>query len=158
MCRMSKKAWSDAHDRFGRLSRDELLAASEELRTNRTVKNPDVKWLLRELSIFGHAHPLSNESRLNMRRKIFSLCIKYGLPAIWFTINPNDLANPVRLKMTAYRGAQGLEAKGLLDQMTKRFPPSPSGLVLRLSFRIRHSCLVVGRLVVFAAAITSVFA
>jgi len=121
MCRMSKKAWSDAHGLFRRLSRDELLTASEDLRTNRTVKNPDVKWLLRELSIFGHAHPLSNESRLNMRRKIFSLCIKYGLPAIWFTINPNDLTNPVRLKLTAYRGAEGREAKELLDQMTSRF-------------------------------------
>ncbi|KAM4066726.1 PIF1 protein [Hirsutella rhossiliensis] len=41
--------------------------------------------------------------RLNMRRKIQSLIVGYGVPAIWFTINPNDITNPVKLRLAAYR-------------------------------------------------------
>ncbi|XP_044715146.1 PIF1 protein [Hirsutella rhossiliensis] len=43
------------------------------------------------------------EVRLNMRRKIQSLIVGYGVPAIWFTINPNDITNPVKLRLAAYR-------------------------------------------------------
>ncbi|XP_044717906.1 PIF1-like helicase domain-containing protein [Hirsutella rhossiliensis] len=45
----------------------------------------------------------SSEVRLNMRRKIQSLIVGYGVPAIWFTINPNDITNPVKLRLAAYR-------------------------------------------------------
>ncbi|XP_044715267.1 ATP-dependent DNA helicase PIF1 [Hirsutella rhossiliensis] len=45
----------------------------------------------------------SREVRLNMRRKIQSLIVGYGVPAIWFTINPNDITNPVKLRLAAYR-------------------------------------------------------
>ncbi|XP_044714478.1 PIF1-like helicase domain-containing protein [Hirsutella rhossiliensis] len=38
-----------------------------------------------------------------MRRKIQSLIVGYGVPAIWFTINPNDITNPVKLRLAAYR-------------------------------------------------------
>ncbi|KAM4064249.1 PIF1-like helicase [Hirsutella rhossiliensis] len=32
-----------------------------------------------------------------------SLIVGYGVPAIWFTINPNDITNPVKLRLAAYR-------------------------------------------------------
>ncbi|KAM4054519.1 hypothetical protein HRG_005358 [Hirsutella rhossiliensis] len=38
-----------------------------------------------------------------MRRKIQSLIVGYSVPAIWFTINPNDITNPVKLRLAAYR-------------------------------------------------------
>ncbi|KAM4062083.1 PIF1-like helicase [Hirsutella rhossiliensis] len=63
----------------------------------------DVKELLRSLSLYGHRQPISREVRLNMRRKIQSLIVGYGVPAIWFTINPNDITNPVKLRLAAYR-------------------------------------------------------
>ncbi|XP_044714569.1 PIF1-like helicase domain-containing protein [Hirsutella rhossiliensis] len=35
--------------------------------------------------------------------KTGSLIVGYGVPAIWFTINPNDITNPVKLRLAAYR-------------------------------------------------------
>ncbi|EWZ28873.1 hypothetical protein FOZG_17430 [Fusarium oxysporum Fo47] len=66
---------------------------------------------------------MSRESRLTMRRKIKSLIIRYGIPAIWFTLNPNDITNPIKLKLAAYRtretgGAE--EYLKSLDQAYKR--------------------------------------
>ncbi|KAM4058268.1 PIF1-like helicase [Hirsutella rhossiliensis] len=48
-------------------------------------------------------------SMLSVGRKNFrkveriSLIVGYGVPAIWFTINPNDITNPVKLRLAAYR-------------------------------------------------------
>ncbi|XP_044718673.1 uncharacterized protein HRG_07238 [Hirsutella rhossiliensis] len=51
------------------LDEDRLKRREAEM-GGRTTSDPDISVLLRELSIFGHAQPLSNESRLLMRRKI----------------------------------------------------------------------------------------
>ena len=66
---------------------------------------------------------MSRESRLAMRRKIKSLIIRYGIPAIWFTLNPNDITNPIKLKLAAYRTRETGEAEEFLkglDQIYKR--------------------------------------
>lgn len=51
------------------------------MRQHKTTTDDDVSLLLRELSIFGHAQPLSNETQLLMRQKIQSLVIRAGTPA-----------------------------------------------------------------------------
>ncbi|KAM4061742.1 PIF1-like helicase [Hirsutella rhossiliensis] len=78
-------------------------AARVELESSGKTTDGDVKELLRSLSLYGHRQPMSREVRLNMRRKIQSLIVGYGVPAIWFTINPNDITNPVKLRLAAYR-------------------------------------------------------
>jgi hypothetical protein len=57
-----------------------------------------------------------------MRRKIKYLIIRYGFPAIWFTLNPNDITNPVKLRLAAYRSREPEEAEFLrsLDLAYKR--------------------------------------
>ena len=82
-----------------------------------STTDKDIQSLLRELSIFGYAQPMSNDSRLEMRRKINSLCIYAGLPSIWFTINPNDINNPVKLKLAAHRDRDRQAAASLLADL-----------------------------------------
>ncbi|KAL8334052.1 hypothetical protein RB593_003629 [Gaeumannomyces tritici] len=60
---------------------------------------------------------MSRESRLTMRRKIKSLIIRYGIPAIWFTLNPNDITNPIKLKLAAYRTRETGEAEEFLKSL-----------------------------------------
>ncbi|KAI1097077.1 hypothetical protein F4804DRAFT_352725 [Jackrogersella minutella] len=79
------------------ITQQQLLLASEELKQHRPISNPDMQKLLKEISIFGKQQPLSNEEKVNQRNMIKSLIVKHGLPAIWFTINPNDLSSPIRI-------------------------------------------------------------
>ncbi|KAM4061356.1 PIF1-like helicase [Hirsutella rhossiliensis] len=88
---------------FGVGDQERLAAARVELESSGKTTDGDVKELLRSLSLYGHRQPMSREVRLNMRRKIQSLIVGYGVPAIWFTINPNDITNPVKLRLAAYR-------------------------------------------------------
>jgi hypothetical protein len=60
---------------------------------------------------------MSREARLNMRRKIQSLIVGYGVPAIWFTLNPNDITNPVKLRLAAYRTRDPDEAEEFLESL-----------------------------------------
>jgi hypothetical protein len=56
-----------------------------------------------------------------MRRKLKSLIIRYGFPAIWFTLNPNDVTNPVKLKLAAYRSREPEEAEEFLRSLDLAF-------------------------------------
>jgi hypothetical protein len=56
------------------LTPERLKAAEEELKSSQFVTDPDIDLLLRELQHYGKAHPLSNESRINARLKIKSMC------------------------------------------------------------------------------------
>ncbi|OBS15743.1 hypothetical protein FPOA_13469 [Fusarium poae] len=74
----------------------------------------DVKQLLKSLSLYGFRQPMSRESSLSARRKIKSDIIRDGIPAIWFTLNPIDITNPVKLRLAAYRARDPDEAEAFL--------------------------------------------
>lgn len=107
----------------GSLSAERLEAAKAELEATGKTGDEAVDQLLRSLSLYGFRQPMSRESRLSMRRKIKSFIIREGIPAIWFTLNPNDITNPVKLRLAAYRTRDPDEAEAFLtslDQAYKR--------------------------------------
>ncbi|KAM4058291.1 PIF1-like helicase [Hirsutella rhossiliensis] len=106
---------------YANLTEDRLKRAEAEMRETRTTSDPDISVLLRELSIFGHAQPLSNESRLLMRRKIQALDIRAGMPALWITINPNDINNPVKMKLAIHRLHDHESAEELLADLRGKY-------------------------------------
>ncbi|KAF1807904.1 hypothetical protein P152DRAFT_469266 [Eremomyces bilateralis CBS 781.70] len=88
------------------LNAERLERAKAELEISRTTSDEDVNQLLKSL-----------ESRLSMRRKIQSLIIRYGIPAIWFTLNPNDITNPIKLRLAAYRTRDPEVAEAFLTSL-----------------------------------------
>jgi len=119
---MSKASFERLERILPTLTPQRLKAAEDEYKRTRTTTDKDIKFLMQELNSYGHKHPLSNESRLLMRRKIKSMCLKYGMPNIWFTINPNDLQNPVKLRLAAHRQLSKAEAEELLEKIRNGFP------------------------------------
>ncbi|KHO10681.1 hypothetical protein MAA_11732 [Metarhizium robertsii ARSEF 23] len=103
MVRVAKGSFHRLEQVFESLTADRLKKAGAEMRETKTTSDPDISLLLRELSIFGHAQPLSNESRLLMRKKIQALIGWTGMPAVWITINPNDINNPVKIRLSIHR-------------------------------------------------------
>jgi len=99
------------------LSTERLERAKKELEDSGKTVDEGVKELLRTLSLYGYHQPMSREQRLRMRRKIKSLIIKHGVPAIWFTLNPNDITNPVKLRLAAFRSHDPEEAEAFLTTL-----------------------------------------
>lgn len=103
------------------LTVDRLAIARAELERSGKTADSDVNELLRSLSLYGYRQPMSRELRLSMRHKIQALIVRYGVPAIWFTINPNDITNPVKLRLAAYRTRNAGEAERFLRDLDKAF-------------------------------------
>ena len=99
------------------LSAERLEAAKVDLEATGKTVDVAVDQLLRSLSLYGFRQPMSRESRLSMRRKIKSFIIREGIPAIWFTLNPNDITNPVKLRLAAYRTRDPDEAEAFLTSL-----------------------------------------
>ncbi|KAM4066668.1 ATP-dependent DNA helicase PIF1 [Hirsutella rhossiliensis] len=99
------------------LTAPRLEAARDELEATGKTSDDGVKGLLRSLSVLGYRQPMSRESRLSMRRKILSLIVRHGVPAIWFTLNPNDITNLVKLRLAAHRARDPDEAEAFLRDL-----------------------------------------
>ena len=103
------------------LTVDRLAVARAELERSGKTTDGGVNELLRSLSLYGYRQPMSRELRLSMRHKIQALIVRFGVPAIWFTINPNDITNPVKLRLAAYRTRNADEAEEFLRHLDKAF-------------------------------------
>ena len=119
MMSVTRKSFPDVERIVRSLRAERLEAARVELETSGKTKDKDVNKLLRSLSLYGFRQPMSRESRLSMRRKIKALIIRYGIPAIWFTLNPNDITNPVKLRLAAYRIYEPGDAEEFLGQLNE---------------------------------------
>jgi hypothetical protein len=123
MLSVTKKNFPDVERAVRSLSGERLERAKEDLKVSGKSTDEAVNKLLSSLSLYGLRQPMSREDRLSMRRKIKSLIVRYGIPAIWFTLNPNDVTNPVKLRLAAYRSHEPEEAEAFLtslDLMYKR--------------------------------------
>jgi len=117
MMSVTKRNFPDVEHIVRSLGAERLGAARRQLEASGKTTDEDVNQLLRSLSLYGYRQPMSRELRLSMRRKIKSLIIRHGTPAIWFTLNPNDITNPVKLRPAAYRTREAEEAEGFLTSL-----------------------------------------
>ena len=115
--RMSRSTFGKVERLYEGLTRERLEKAKEEMKETGGTTDQGIQLLLRELSIFGYSQPLSNDSRLQMRRNLRALSVLAGLAAIWFTINPNDITNPVKLRIAAHRARDRPAAEKLLNDL-----------------------------------------
>lgn len=117
MLSVTRKNFADVEHIVRSLSVERLERAKKELKDLPKSTDEAVNKLLSCLSLYGLRQPMSREDRLSMRRKIKSLIIRYGFPAIWFTLNPNDITNPVKLRLAAYRSRDPEEAEEFLRSL-----------------------------------------
>jgi len=123
MASVQRKDFEKVESLVRSLSSERCERARAELEASGKTADEDVNRLLRHLSLYGFRQPMSRELRLKMRRKIKSLVVRHGVPAIWFTLNPNDITNPVKLRLAAYRSRNPAEAEAYLmtlDEAYKR--------------------------------------
>jgi hypothetical protein len=116
--RLKRSAFRRVDGIHRRLSPERLREAQREMSETGKTTDEDVLALMKELSLYGSRHPFSKESRLSMRKKIWSMIVAFGLTGIWFTLNPNDINNLVKLKLAAHRGRDDEAARAFLSALS----------------------------------------
>lgn len=97
---MKKASWETARERIGCLSQEVLLNCARALEEHQRLENDDVSTLLNGVKSIGSLVPNSHQQRSRMRVEMKSMVVRYGVPAIWFTLNPSDLRNPLVLRLS----------------------------------------------------------
>ncbi|XP_044716325.1 uncharacterized protein HRG_09857 [Hirsutella rhossiliensis] len=105
---------------YANLTEDRLKRAEAEMRRRGLRRTPTYRSCFASCRSLA-MQPLSNESRLLMRRKIQALDIRAGMPAIWITISPNDINNPVKMKLAIHRLHDYESAKELLADLREKY-------------------------------------
>lgn len=117
MLSVKRKNFSEVERIVRLLSTERLKRAKEYLEVSGKTTDEGINQLLRSLSLYGFRQLISREQRQGMRRKIKSLIIRHGIPAIWFTLNPNDITNSVKLRLAAYRTHEPEKAEAFLRSL-----------------------------------------
>jgi hypothetical protein len=80
-------------------SEQQLKAAATEMKAGKPCTNPVVLRLLGNIRLISSYNPESFGRKLAQRHVLFGHVVRFGCPAFWFTINPQDFRNLVILRI-----------------------------------------------------------
>jgi hypothetical protein len=94
-CNMKSSETTSMGEKYGTMSADKLEKAIQDSRRNRKTQysNSPEHQFLRSIKSTCGTLPHSNEACEDARKIYFSFLIKFGIPAIFLTITPDDLRN-----------------------------------------------------------------
>ncbi|KJZ74444.1 hypothetical protein HIM_06040 [Hirsutella minnesotensis 3608] len=102
MMRTTKGSFERVERVYETLTADRLKKAEDEMRETRKTTDPDVAFLLREL-------------------KIQAINTWTCTPAIWLSVNPNEINNPVKMRLSIHRLHDYHAAKDLLADLWGKY-------------------------------------
>jgi hypothetical protein len=91
--------WDKATEELGRLSADDLQCAAKEFSDGKKISNPAIHSLITNMRIISSFNPESFGEKIRFRNLIFGKIGRFGLPLIWFTLNPKDIGNIFVVKL-----------------------------------------------------------
>ena len=94
---VKRRNWRSVRDDIASLTVDQLQNAAKAVSNGQPIDEPAIRKLQRDLTTIGMQVPESLSQKLMMRSQIRGLIVRGGMPAIWATINPSDLRNPLVL-------------------------------------------------------------
>jgi hypothetical protein len=105
-----KDYWVRAQADILSVSSDDLRRTALQMKDGGKCENPTIQRLLSNMRLISAYNPESFGRKVAKRHQLFGQIVRFGIPAIWFTINPSDLKNPVVLRVA------GIEIHPHLDR------------------------------------------
>ena len=96
---VKKGYWDSVKHDFSTLTSVELQQAATDLQSGRPCSNPKIQQLMRDVRLISTYTPESFGQKLAMRHLLWGSIVRFGIPAIWFTLNPADLSSPLIMNL-----------------------------------------------------------
>jgi hypothetical protein len=125
-------------EKYGTMSPDKLEKAIQDSRNNRSIQysNSSEHQFLRSIHSTCGKLPHSNEACLDARRIYFSFLMKFGIPAIFLTITPDDLRS---FRVVVYSlSPNKVSAYGEIDPKTFSESDILTDFNIRREARVQH--------------------
>ena len=94
-----KDYWVRAQADILSVNSDDLRRTALQMKDGGKCENPTIQRLLSNMRLISAYNPESFGRKVAKRHQLFGQIVRFGIPAIWFTINPSDLKNPVVLRV-----------------------------------------------------------
>ncbi len=92
---MSRKDFNADHEDLSLISISKLTQAAEEDLHKKPISNPKIHKPMKHLKITAGQVIGTNQSCASIQSQIWSLSIKFGPLALWVTVNPSDIHDPI---------------------------------------------------------------
>ena len=96
---VKKGYWNSVKHDFSTLTSVQLQQAATDLQSGRPCSNSKIQQLMRDVRLISSYTPESFGRKLIMRHLLWGHIVRFGMPAIWFTLNPADLRSPLILNL-----------------------------------------------------------
>ena len=97
---VKKGYWEAVKHDFSTLTSVELQQAATDLQSGRPCSNAKIQQLMRDVRLISSYTPESFGRKLAMRHLLWGSIVRFGMPAIWFTLNPADLSSPLIMNLS----------------------------------------------------------
>lgn len=92
-CKYKISETMNTGDVINQITTDELEDRISNLENKRRGGDRNTQRLIDSVYAISKKLPFTDEAASEERRKLFSMCTKFGLPSIFFTVTPDDLDN-----------------------------------------------------------------
>ena len=105
---VKRRDWDRIQTGLNSLTPERIQTAITAFSGHQDFEDSAVKTLLRHLCSVGSYEPHSFGDKLSRRAEMKGLLIYEGMTAIWVTINPSELRNPLVLQLAGVTFESGL--------------------------------------------------
>jgi hypothetical protein len=137
-CNTKSSETTTMGEKYGTMTPDKLEKAIQDSRNNRSIQysNSSEHQFLRSIKSTCGKLPHSNEACLDARRIYFSFLMKFGIPAIFLTITPDDTRS---FRVVVYSlSPNKVSAYGEVDPKTFSESDILSDFNIRREARVQH--------------------
>jgi hypothetical protein len=96
---VKKGYWDSVKHNFSSLTSAQLNQAATDLQSGRLCLDPKIQQLMRDVRLISTYTPESFGRKLGIRHLLWGHIVRFGMPAIWFTLNPADLSSPLIINL-----------------------------------------------------------
>jgi soluble cytochrome b562 len=106
-CKYKISESTNTGDVINKITSDELEERIKNLGDKKRHGDRNTQKLIDSVYAISKKLPFTDEAAAEERRKLFSMCTKFGLPSIFFTVTPDDIDN---FRIRVYSNGTGEEA------------------------------------------------
>ena len=136
-CNSTSNEYSKMGEQYGNMTSEDLITAIGHVRNKIGIQysaSPPSKFL-RSLKASCSNLPHTNEATAEARQTYFAMLMKFGLPAIFLTVTPDDIRN-FRIMVYSLVGKEGEYVSGFGDK------PHPGDAEILADFKYRQAARV----------------
>jgi Helitron helicase-like domain at N-terminus len=98
---VKKGYWDSVQHDFSTLTSSQLQQSAADIRSGKVCTDQKIQQLMTDVRLISSYTPESFGRKLVIRHLLWGHIVRFGMPAIWFSLNPADLRSPLIMNLAS---------------------------------------------------------